>query len=357
MRTHIEDAGNAERLLWNHAMIKLVHKDGKVTGAIFETDNGNVQINARKGVVLATGGYPANPEMVQALSPIVPQCVVAPGYSPKDLGDGIKAGIWAGGHKDAEAAPMVFNRGVVAPGVDCGYQQGKQRLMFPGTVSQLNLGSQPFMKVSREGTRFANESCPYDFICFAAAQHEGGVWAQIFDANMVEDVMRFATAGCSKITQLSLAGNPNIDEVYKDYLDNGLMFKADTVEELADKLGFAGDAKQAFLDEVERYNGFFDAQADEDFYKEPYRLSQIRTAPFYGAWYGGTLLTTCDGLSINEEMQVLDDAQAPIEGLYAIGDCSGSYFSGNYPEYLIGAALGRTLTQGRHVVRKLAGEI
>ena len=56
-------------------------------------------------------------------------------------------------------------------------------------------------------------------------------------------------------------------------------------------------------------------------------------------------------------MQVLTPAAEPIEGLYAIGDCSGSYFANNYPEYLIGAALGRTLTQGRHVVRRIAGDI
>ncbi len=60
---------------------------------------------------------------------------------------------------------------------------------------------------------------------------------------------------------------------------------------------------------------------------------------------------------INEEMQVLDKDCQPIEGFYAIGDCSGSYFANNYPEYLIGAALGRTLTQGRHVVRRIAGDL
>ena len=102
---------------------------------------------------------------------------------------------------------------------------------------------------------------------------------------------------------------------------------------------------------------YLDAQDDEDFGKEAYRLSEIRTAPFYGAWFGGSLLTTCDGLTINEECQVLTPERTVIEGLYAIGDCSGSFFANNYPEYLIGVACGRTLTQGRHVVRKLAGDL
>ncbi|MFR1167207.1 MAG: FAD-binding protein [Adlercreutzia equolifaciens] len=113
------------------------------------------------------------------------------------------------------------------------------------------------------------------------------------------------------------------------------MKKADTLEELADMLGFAGEAKQNFLAQVDRYNELFDAQADEDFGKEAYRLSAIRQAPFYGCWYGGSLLTTIDGLTINEEMQVLNTEGVVIEGLYAAGDCSGSLFAGTYPEYVV----------------------
>lgn len=136
-----------------------------------------------------------------------------------------------------------------------------------------------------------------------------------------------------------------------------MLKKTDTIEDLADALGFEGAAKEAFLAEVERYNGFYDAQDDEDFGKEVYRLSAVREAPFYGAWFGGSLLTTCDGLRINEDCQVLDCDAQPIEGLYAVGDCSGSFFGGNYPKYLIGVACGRTLTEGRHVIRKIAGDL
>ena len=327
LQSYIEAAGNADRFLWNHELVKLVHEGGKVTGAIFSTDDGNVQVNA-KSVILATGGYPANPDMMEALSPMAVATCTAVSYSPKDRGQGVKAGLWAGATKDVEAAPMVFNRGLVAPGVECGYDENKQ---FRGTVMQFNMGSQPFLKVAADGKRFANESCPYDFICFAAQQHKGGVWAQVFDANAADDVARFATDGCSKGTQTTLA-NKSIDEAYADQIDAGLLFRCDTIEELADKLGFTGEAKESFLAEVERYNELFDNQEDADFGKEAYRLSAIRTAPFYGCWYGGSLLTTCDGITINEDCQALDADRNPIEGLYAIGDCSGSFFANNYPE-------------------------
>ena len=261
---YISGAGNEDKFLWNYDLVKLVHADGKVTGAIFSTDDGNVQINAAN-VVLATGGYPGNPDMMTALSPMAVACCTASSFSPKDRGMGIKAGLWAGASMDVEAAPMVFNRGLVAPGVPCGYDENG---LFRGTMSQCNIGSQPFMKVCKEGKRFMNEACPYDFTCFAAQQHEDGVWAMIFDANAAEDVKRFATDGCSKMTQTTLAKTPDPKEAYAKQIEAGLIFCCDTLDELADKLGFEGDAKDTFLAEVERYNGFYDAQDDEDFGKE-----------------------------------------------------------------------------------------
>ncbi|MFR1639793.1 MAG: FAD-binding protein, partial [Eggerthellaceae bacterium] len=101
------------------------------------------------------------------------------------------------------------------------------------------------------------------------------------------------------------------------------------------------------------YNAQFDAQKDDDFGKEAYRLSALRTPPFYGCWFGGSMLTTLDGLRINKDCQVLDADDQVIDGLYAAGDVSGSFFSGNYPEYIVGCASGRTSTQGRHVARFL----
>lgn len=353
MRQIVEDAGH--EILWDHTLVRLVHDNGAVTGAIFETGDGIVQINAQH-VILATGGYPGNPEMVKACAPIVPECVVAPQYSPKDRGQGIKAALWAGAAKDTEAAPMIFNRGLIEPGAVCGYIENDGQPHFPGVTNQF-LGSQPFMKVGADGRRFANESCPYDFICFAAAQHPGGVWAQIFDAHMIEDINRFNTAGCSRMTQTMINNGKTFDENYAANLENGLLFKADSLEELADKLGFTGTAKDNFLAQADHYNNIYDTQFDDEFGKEPYRLSELRTPPFYGGWYGGNLLTTCDGLRINEEMQVLDANAQVIDGLYAIGDCSGSFFSGNYPEYLVGVAVGRTITQGRHVIRRIAGDL
>ena len=346
---------------YNHDLAKLVQdENGKVTGAIFKVTDGYVQINSQLGVLLTTGGYVSNAEMLRACNPMVDRCVTLQYGSPNNTGGGIKAALWAGAAKDTIGAPMIFDRGAVFPGEDAGIVTEPGEIAgFRGTDKQFNLGSQPFMKVTRDGRRFCNESTPYDFCCFAAAEHNGGVFCQIFDANLKEDVKRFSTIGCSRQTQQLLAKEADtpIDEIYAAELEKGVMKKSDTIEGLADELGFTGEAKETFLAEVERYNGFFDAQADTDFGKEAYRLSSLRTPPFYGVWYGGSLLTTVDGIRINENMQCLNAQGQVIEGLWAAGDCSGSVFGNNYPEYIVGCACGRTITFGRHAVRHMAGDI
>lgn len=355
LQQHIEEAGQS--ITFGYELVKLVHADGKVTGAIFKTDAGYVQVNAKDGVLLATGGYAANPVMMEALQPNVSKCVTANSYSMMCDGSGIKTALWAGAAMDEVPCPMIFNRGAVDVGVDAGYVGSGEDAIFPGTIFQLNMGSQPFMAVNRKGVRFTNESLPYDNICNASAMQPGGVWCQVFDANAPEDIDRFAQAGCARLTTDPIRQGAAIDDLCASALEPGIMKKADTIEELADMLGFEGDVKQAFLAQVERYNELYDAQQDEDFGKEAHRLSAIRKAPFYGCWYGGSLLTTIDGLTINEEMQVLDTDGNVIGGLYAAGDCSGSLFAGTYPEYVVGLACGRSSTQGRHIARRIAGEL
>lgn len=347
-------ASKGTEVAFGYTLAKLVREEGgRVTGAIFETSDGYVQVNAAKGVLLATGGYSANPVMLSALAPAVLDSCAAIDKMPNCTGDGIKAGLWAGARMDRESAPMIFDRGAVLPGVDCGLEGEGMEADFPSVCSENVIGSLPFLKVNRRGERFFNESAPYDWCAAAAANQPGGVWCSILDANAGADAARFQIIGCAKIASQLLQGLPPEETVAvfpggQALLEQGAFVKADTLEELADQLGLPRDV---FLATVERYNELYDKQADEDYGKEAFRLSEIRTAPFYGCWFGGALLTTLDGLKINANMQVLDQKLESIPGLYAAGDCSGSMFSGNYPEYLIGCAVGRTMTEGRHAVR------
>ena len=332
--------------------------DGRITGIIAQSteDDHFIRYNANKGVLLACGGFPGNPYMMEQLDPLGTSVTTACSYSPSDKGYGIRAAVWAGANLDKEAAPMLFDRGIVAPGVDAGYVESENSFggkAFPGEIKQYNPGTQPFLKVNRNGERFANESSPYNDIVYAAAHQPGRVYAQICDANILEDVKRFHTIGCS--AQTRNAGAEYLQKQMDSAEEKGCFFKADTIEELADKLGFTGEAKDTFLATVDRYNELYDQQNDEDFGKPAYRLSAIRKAPFYGCWLGASLLCTEQGIAINEKGQALDNDNKPMPGLYVTGDMSGSFFANNYPCLMAGVAMGRTLTFAMKAIKQMAG--
>ena len=331
---------------------------GRITGIIAQSteDDHFIRYNANKGVLLACGGFPGNPYMMEQLDPLGTSVTTACSYSPADKGYGIRAAVWAGANLDKEAAPMLFDRGIVAPGVDGGYVASDSAFggkAFPGPIRQYNPGTQPFLKVNRNGERFANESSPYNDIVYAAAHQPGRVYAQICDANVLEDAKRFHTIGCS--AQTRAGGEKYFQSKVDEAVAAGTLFVCDTIEELADKLGFTGEAKDTFLATVERYNELYDKQNDEDFGKPAYRLSAIRTAPFYGCWLGASLLTTEQGIAINDKGQALDNDNKPMPGLYVTGDMSGSFFANNYPCLMAGVAMGRTLTYAIKAIKQMGG--
>lgn len=331
---------------------------GRITGIIAQSteDDHFIRYNANKGVLLACGGFPGNPYMMEQLDPLGTSVTTACSYSPADKGYGIRAAVWAGANLDKEAAPMLFDRGIVAPGVDGGYVASDSAFggkAFPGPIRQYNPGTQPFLKVNRNGERFANESSPYNDIVYAAAHQPGRVYAQICDANVLEDAKRFHTIGCS--AQTRNGGEKYFQGKVDEAVAAGTLFVCDTIEELADKLGFTGEAKDTFLATVDRYNELYDKQNDEDFGKPAYRLSAIRTAPFYGCWLGASLLTTEQGIAINDKGQALDNDNKPMPGLYVTGDMSGSFFANNYPCLMAGVAMGRTLTFAIKAIKQMGG--
>ena len=334
------------------------NSEGRITGIIAQSteDDHFIRYNANKGVLLACGGFPGNPYMMEQLDPLGTSVTTACSYSPADKGYGIRAAVWAGANFDKEAAPMLFDRGIVAPGVDGGYVASDSAFggkAFPGPIRQYNPGTQPFLKVNRNGERFANESSPYNDIVYAAAHQPGRVYAQICDANVLEDAKRFHTIGCS--AQTRAGGEKYFQSKVDEAVAAGTLFVCDTIEELADKLGFTGEAKDTFLATVDRYNELYDKQEDEDFGKPAYRLSAIRTAPFYGCWLGASLLCTEQGIAINDKGQALDNDNKPMPGLYVTGDMSGSFFANNYPCLMAGVAMGRTLTFAIKAIKQMGG--
>ena len=127
------------------------------------------------------------------------------------------------------------------------------------------------------------------------------------------------------------------------------MFKADTLDELAELTGIPADKLK---ESVARYNELVAAGSDDDFHKQSEYLFPVEKAPFYAAKVGVALLAIVGGLKINTDLQVLDANKQPIEGLYAIGNASGDIYAVDYPINMAGNSNGRALTWGY-----LAGEI
>ena len=331
---------------YDTALVELIKEGDKVTGIYAKTADGYVRYNASKGVIVCTGGYSLNMDMLKALQPETVKMININYSYPGSMGDGIKACLWAGAAMDESHASMLFDRGGIMPD-----QVGPQ----PEGVL-FWMGSQPFLKVDLNGKRFTNESGCYDHILHTAFNLPGMTYAMVWDADYIKDMERFDTHGCSRMFD-----HPNGAEsvwpldfnegvFMSQYREMGLVVKADTIEELAQKLGLPAEQFKATVD---RYNELYDKQNDEDFGKEAYRLSQLRTAPFEGVrMSGGYFICTLDGIKINENMNALDTDGKPIEGLYVAGDCSGSYFDASYPNLLAGCAAGRSVTFGR-----LAGKL
>lgn len=331
-------------------------ENGKVTGAYAKIGDGCVLFNASKGVILATGGYEANPDLLAELNP---DAAAIGGVSMTQAGcegEGIKAGIWAGGMKDEIPTLMTFARAAVAPDAELGYP-------YQGMTCWI--GDQPFLKVNLDGARVCCETAPYDYPLHVAALQPEYKLASIWDSDYQDQIVAFHTIGCSRINMsdtVDAAGVPTgeglsfpaCDMMIGAAMEAGIVQQADTIEELAEKLRVDPAGLTAT---VERYNELAAKGVDEDFGKPAKDLLPLSKPPYFGAFFGGHVLCTLDGLRIDEHMRVLNTERKPIEGLYAVGNCSGSMYAGSYPELFIGNANGRTITHARHAVMHIAGEV
>lgn len=343
-------------------MRKLIMEGGKVVGLYAEGKDGMVRVNASKGVVVATGGYGYNQEMYQALQPTRYSCLGTFDAFPSCTGDGIKALMWAGAATDDVHTSLTFNRCLLKADQKMGkpYETGQ-------SYGYHFYASQPFLRVDSKGRRFHNESAPYDYVMEAIAQRAEGdrFWHQVWDGNWKADVERFHTVGCSTLVYRegadhdAVPGNldDSVEPEMEQFVEEGYIVKADTLSELADKLGFDADAKKTFLETCERQNANFDAQTDPDFGKEAFRLSELRIPPFYASVKScGLTLATLDGVRVNHSFQALDSEGNPIEGAYVVGNDQGGFYNGTYPNLAAGLNAGRCVTFGRMVGKILAGK-
>ncbi|WEV70479.1 FAD-dependent oxidoreductase [Lactobacillus sp. ESL0785] len=329
-------------LEFNTELVKLISKNNQVTGVIAHRsqENQDIQINASKGVIICSGGYAANTKLLKKWNPLSLKKNVY-NDSPRNTGKGITAAIEIGAIKDEEPAECIFDRGLVPVGK-------KTEDMYVQTDTYqdwLWLGSHPLLKVNLRGKRFANESVPYQFIVNAASKQPGYLYAMIWDDNYGEYAKQFHTLGCARVGFPGyMASAEKLMADTEQYVKKGLVVKANTIEELAQKLNLP---VKNLVNTVKRNNNLVTANIDQDFGKEAYRLTPIEKKPYYGCILGGRVLDTLDGLRINKKMEVLNQDYEPIQHLYAAGNASGGFFFGSYPDRIPGLAASHAQTFGR----------
>ncbi len=308
--------------------------DGPVTGCIASTESGYVQFNASKGVILATGGITQNEDMLNmwALPAAKTDQIL---YTPIDgnTGDGLCMGMWIGaGHQKTNQATMALPSSAAA---------GGQNGMDGRGVT--------WMTVNLNGQRYLREDSPGPNICHATLpQPESQGWS-IYDGNWETNILKMMPSG-KDFRNMPLTGDERNKAIEED-IASGLMYKADTLEDLANQMGMPADA---FVEQVEKFNSYCDSGVDEQYSLPAERMFRIDTPPFYASRIRCGVLVVMYGLNVNSKAQVCDENDQPIEGLYAIGNCQGNFFTDSYPILLPGISHGRCVTFGHLLGKALA---
>lgn len=297
--------------------------DGAVSGVVAKGANGYVRFKASKGVVLATGGYDNNWDyLTQVMRPrdLAVNAWINPTLT--EAGDGHLMAKALGAAEDDYPHVMMND--------PAGSTSGKRA----------NGAIFAFPRVNVKGERFVNESLSFEYITNSLMYQPGARDFVLMSGDLLAafDIMKGV-----------------IPWTAQDMYDNckDVLIQADTIDELAEKIGVDADKLKATID---RYNEFCAKGVDEDFGKDATTLLPMDEPPFYALEESGSCLTTVSGLKINANSQVLDNEGGVIENLYALGNTSGSMFFGTYPHHISAVSHGRCVCFGYLVGRLLAGK-
>jgi 3-oxosteroid 1-dehydrogenase len=295
----------------NTSLVELIIHDGHVVGAGVETDGRMRAIRARRGVLLATGGFEQNDAMRAEYG--VPGAALDTMGAPANMGVAHRAAIAVGASTD------LMDQAWWSPGLVHPDGRAAFALCFTGGIF-----------VDAAGRRFVNESAAYDrsareIIAAMTAGTVGPRYWMVYDSRAGEQPPVMA---------------PNVSfSPASEYVSAGLWKQADTLAELAHEIGVPADN---LAQTVRRFNDFAARDDDEDFGRgrESFDraftgggspLVPIDTPPYRAALFGVSDLGTKGGLRTDVDARVLDADDRPIPGLYAAGNTMAAVSGTTYP--------------------------
>ena len=319
------------RILRAHPARRLEKDGARVSAVLAEAPAGGyVRAAAKRAVVLATGDFSRNREMMRFFCP-----QYADGFSPDKAdydtgfsmgglfqGEGHLMALWAGAawQRTWPCAPMI---------------QGSR------VCSNLPYGSHRGLRLNARGERYCNEDMNGAYTALTTLREPGGKAYILWGSNYADDIRWRAHGGRRDgpdMTKEQIMAN------WEGQIEKGKAVRADTLEELLDRLCLP---RERALAEIERYNAHCRAGVDPDFHKAPKYLQEIREAPFYGASLSDRFyFSVLGGPRTNRNMQICDADDKPIPGLYCLGSMIGDFYAGCYNFRIPGENYGACLTFG-----------
>lgn len=284
-------------------------EDGTITGVVVENGAGTYTISAKK-VILATGGYTYNKELMEQYSTNWADNfkITASGAT----GDGHIMGVEAGGH-------------IIGEGVLDIYITGYDPSLYGGQPGNID------MLVDSNGNQVGASDEYYGTLTVKINNLPDKIAYGIFSSGN----KYFEFDNESETSNMKMS---NLDKL----VEKGTMVKADTIEELAELIHVA---PEALCRSVEEHNWFYDLQINDAWGTDAAALQPIKEGPFYAAKITPCVMGTIAGLEINKEMQVVDSNNQPIPNLYAAGELIfGNVFNQIYP--MAGTGIDVALSSG-----------
>ena len=305
---------------------KLTKSGDRITGLTAVTSEGEkLRIKASKGVILCTGGITDNKELLEKYCPEALRADKNE-YYPKGGNDG--SGLYL-----AKAAGAAWSRSGAVP------------VIHPVNFTPLGPGIQTsWLTVNREGKRFSCEMGFEPIVTNARLNAPGNVAWAVFDSRYAKNVKKQEPHKAAFLL-------PGLEEKMEAAVAAGDYLRADTLEELAEKIGVPAGALKAT---VKRYNGWCKAGEDKDFGVPARFLSSVTKPPYYAGKVSAWLLNVGYGVHVNADSQVLTESDEPIGGLFAVGNMQGDFFANSYPVTCPGSNHGRAVLFGHLVGGALA---
>jgi fumarate reductase flavoprotein subunit len=320
------------RILHDTSATEIVRSDqgqGRVSGVTARSGNEEFRIETN-GVILATGGFGANKELLKRFFPGHAD-VFTKNY-PEMTGDGLTMAEGVGASIDDNTVLLLT---------------GPHHYPWSHALSLL-VRRPDIVLVNKEGKRYCDETIFLDFHTEAGnalSRQPGMICYGLLDSSVKDRMITSGemVSGMEREAGGSGAWLQELDAELEAGVSRSTVAKADSWEGIASRIGME---LKVLSSTVSTYNDYCDRAFDDEFFKEAAFLRPLRSPPYYAVLGRQGFDTTLGGITVDRRTRVLDRRALPIPGLYAAGDCASGWEHENYNLRHPGSAMTFALCSG-----------